>query len=64
MSFAGARRLVGSIAGAAQAAVRSLLARDSRLEALQAQAVAAATAGRQAFKASRAVSAGVVRACL
>ena len=64
MSFTGARRLVGSIAGAAQAAVRSLLARDSGLEAHQAQAVAAARAGRQALRASRAVSAGVVRACL
>ena len=64
MYFTGARRLVGTIAGAAQAAVRSLLARDSGLEAHQAQAVAAATAGRQALRASRAVSAGVVRACL
>lgn len=64
MSFAGTRRLDRSIAGTAQASVRALLARDSRMGAHQARRVATSKAGHQALRASRAISAGVVRACL
>ena len=62
MSFAGARGHGGSIAGAAQAALRPLPARDSRVGAYKAGGHAPSRGGHHALGALRAVPVGAVRA--